>query len=114
VQQTHRVAYRLMVGEIPTRKQLDHLCHTRARTCPGGPTCLHRRCLRPDHLEPVSRRENIARGMGPAAAALRTNRCRSGHEFTPENTYTRPHGSRECRTCARARGRIADAKRRHR
>jgi hypothetical protein len=25
--------------------------------------------------------------------------CLRGHEFTPENTYYTPHGSRHCRTC---------------
>ena len=31
------------------------------------------------------------------------NRCRKGHDFTPENTYIQPgRGSRACRTCMRA------------
>lgn len=25
--------------------------------------------------------------------------CKRGHEFTPENTYIRPNGNRECRAC---------------
>ena len=29
--------------------------------------------------------------------------CKHGHEFTPENTYTRPNGRRECRTCQKQR-----------
>lgn len=29
--------------------------------------------------------------------------CRRGHPWTPENTLTRRDGSRECRTCSRAR-----------
>ena len=31
------------------------------------------------------------------------NRCRRGHDFTPENTYVQPkRGTRACRTCMRA------------
>lgn len=33
--------------------------------------------------------------------ALRTA-CNAGHEYTPENTYVDPNGSRRCRTCMRA------------
>lgn len=29
--------------------------------------------------------------------------CKHGHPWTPENTYTRSNGLRECRTCARER-----------
>jgi hypothetical protein len=38
--------------------------------------------------------------------------CRHGHAYTEANTYTDPRGPRVCRTCARARGRAHDAKRR--
>jgi len=27
--------------------------------------------------------------------------CASGHEFTPDNTYVRPNGARDCRVCKR-------------
>jgi hypothetical protein len=30
--------------------------------------------------------------------------CKHGHEFTPENTYIRPKGTRECRICIKKRG----------
>lgn len=32
----------------------------------------------------------------------RSNFCRNGHEYTPDNTYVNPKGYRECRTCKRA------------
>jgi hypothetical protein len=32
----------------------------------------------------------------------RKSHCKHGHEFTPENTYTRPEGGRKCITCQRA------------
>ena len=48
---------RVLAGDVT----LDHLCHTRHRSCDGGVTCPHRRCVRPDHLEPVSQAENQRR-----------------------------------------------------
>lgn len=46
--QAHRVAYELVVGPIPDGLQLDHLCR-------------NRRCVLPQHLEPVAQAENIRR-----------------------------------------------------
>ena len=39
-----------------------------------------------------------------------TKKCRSGHEYTPENTRIDKRGSRQCRTCFRIRDR--DSKKR--
>lgn len=47
---THRFVYSEIVGEIPERLQLDHLCRVRA-------------CCNPDHLEPVTQAENIRRAV---------------------------------------------------
>jgi len=44
----HRYAYELLVGPIPEGLTLDHLC-------------LHRLCVRPSHLEPVTNAENVRR-----------------------------------------------------
>lgn len=83
----HRVAYELLVGPIPPGLQLDHLCRNRA-------------CVRPDHLEPVTCRENLLRGETSAARNAAKTRCQNGHEFTAENTYVNPSGgTRTCRTC---------------
>lgn len=89
---THRVAYELLVGPIPPGLVLDHLCRNRA-------------CWRPDHLEAVSLRENILRGVGPTAVNAPKTHCPQGHEYTPENTRTRRggrEGQRECRKCRHA------------
>jgi hypothetical protein len=87
----HIVAYELSGRSIPPGLVLDHLCRTP-------------RCVRPTHLEPVTHGENSRRGMSPSAIAARENRCRNGHEFTPENTITRLDrpGKRECRKCENA------------
>jgi len=47
----------------PAGQEADHLCHTRDSTCPGGPGCLHRRCVNPDDIEPVTDFENARRGV---------------------------------------------------
>ena len=85
----HRLAYELLVGSIPDGLELDHLCRVR-------------NCVRPDHLEPVTGRVNRLRSPIHFSAlnAAKTH-CKHGHEFTPENTRTRPGHPRECRTCAR-------------
>lgn len=83
----HRVAFELIRGCIPNGLVLDHLCRNRG-------------CVNPDHLEPVTFRENIMRGVGYTAQQARKTHCRHGHEFTVENTYVW-RGGRICRTCRR-------------
>src|SRR4051812_22635773 len=46
----HRVLYQLIKGPIPAGLDLDHKCRNRL-------------CVNPDHLEPVTRRENLHRGF---------------------------------------------------
>jgi hypothetical protein len=109
MKRAHRVAYELAIGPIPEGMNLDHLCHTRDSSCSGGDSCLHRRCVNPLHLEPVSARDNTHRSTVAIAAqnAAKTH-CPQGHEYTPENTYVwadAPGASRHCRTCARERAR---------
>lgn len=85
----HRVAYQLLVGPIPEGTELDHLCRVR-------------HCVNPEHVEPVTRKENILRGESPTARNARKTHCEHGHAFTPENTIVRPSGWRGCRLCGRA------------
>lgn len=94
--QAHRFAYEDRVGAIPPGLVLDHLCR-------------HKDCVRPQHLQPVRQQVNVLRGDVPQA--LRTNRCKRGHEFTVENTHVTKVGSRVCRTCARANAAAWRAKR---
>lgn len=87
----HRVSYETFVGPIPNGLVIDHLCRTP-------------RCVRPDHLEPVTQQENTLRSPIAIAArwAARTH-CDNGHEFTSENTrirYREGRPSRVCRSCA--------------
>ena len=94
---THRAAYEAWVGPIPDGLQLDHLCRVTL-------------CCNPDHLEPVTCRENLLRGDTLTAAEAAQTHCRNGHEFTPTNTYVRPDRAgrtRGCRTCRTEQAREA-------
>lgn len=85
----HRWAYEQQVGPIPEGLEIDHLCRNRA-------------CVNVEHLEPVTRRENILRGVSMTAQHARKTHCKQGHPFTPENTYIYVHGrlrQRCCLTC---------------
>jgi hypothetical protein len=100
----HRALYQELNGKLPDDTLLDHTCHNEDRSCSGGPTCLHRRCVNPEHLEPVSNKVNQERSINTAAGrSAIQNECARGHEYTPENTYTDKHGWKRCRTCDRRR-----------
>ena len=88
----HRYAY----GPVPSGMTLDHECHNRDDSCPGGPTCPHRRCVNPAHLIPRTAVDNARR------AASRRTACSRGHQFDTANTYLNPKtGQRCCRACRR-------------
>jgi hypothetical protein len=84
----HRVSYATFVGPIPDGLFIDHLCRVPA-------------CINPAHLEPVTNKENCDRGI----KSSRKTHCDYGHELTPENTYNRSRGTRECRRCGNERDR---------
>lgn len=112
---THRQVYLGLVGQIPNGLVLDHLCHTTDANCPGGDACLHRRCVNPNHLEPVTQAENNMRGRSVTAQNFLKRECKHGHAFTPENTRlrerTRIDGTpvRDCRECLRRANRKRSA-----
>lgn len=99
IAKAHRVAYLAMVGAIPDGLELDHLCRVRC-------------CVNPEHLEPVTRRENVRRSpLAMNKDGGQTNRakthCPKGHAFDEENTLlahkTNPNGretvARRCKAC---------------
>jgi hypothetical protein len=96
----HRFAYEHFVGPIPEGYEVDHTCHTRDESCPGG-RCDHRACVCPDdHLEAVTSLVNVMRSRGLAAANAAKDVCINGHNLTEDNTYWYPGGrERGCRIC---------------
>lgn len=75
-------------------KEWDHLCRTHA-------------CVNPDHLELVSRRENVLRGVSPSANKARQTHCANGHPLSGSNllkpTPAQKSTNRRCRKCQRIR-----------
>lgn len=86
----HRVVYETLLNTIiPDNLDLDHLCRV--------PSCVN-----PAHMEPVTRRVNTLRGVGPAAINAAQTHCVHGHEFSLSNTYTYIEDGithRACRMC---------------
>lgn len=76
----HRVMYENIVGPIAKGLVLDHLCRV--------PSCIN-----PEHLEPVTHRINILRGIGPTAINAKKSHCIQGHILTQGNSR------RICQSC---------------
>jgi hypothetical protein len=64
----HRVLFEALNGPLSPGLEVDHLCKNKA-------------CIRPDHLEAVTRDEHARRHP----LATRTL-CAQGHEYTPGRT----------------------------
>lgn len=92
----HRWIYKRLRGPIPEGMELDHLCRIR-------------HCVNPDHLQPVTRKENVRRGN----VMVRKTHCIRGHLYTEENTMWRAHGVRACRECNRIRNKKYNAEHRY-
>jgi len=89
----HRFIYEYYYGEIEPKLTIDHLCRNRT-------------CANPLHLEQVTCRENILRGVGIAALNSQKTHCPQGHEYTPENIVGIHYHHRQCKRCQRELSRI--------
>ena len=83
----HRISYELVHGK--TDSHLDHLCRVRC-------------CVNPDHLEPVTPKENAIRGMTGKHHKAKTH-CPQGHLYEGKNLYQSAKGYRSCLVCINKR-----------
>ena len=94
----HRYFYTQLRGPIPNGLTLDHLCRVRC-------------CVNPNHLEPVTMRENCLRGISFAAVNAAKTHCDNGHSITDGHHYITPRKYGFQRTCKECRN---DIQRRYR
>lgn len=92
-----RAAYEAFKGPLAKGMDPDHLCR-------------NRRCANPGHLEAVSKRENVLRGVSPVAKNAAKTECKRGHPFDELNTYMGRTGHRACRACGNAAQRAYKAR----
>jgi len=87
----HVAAFEALTGTVPEDSQLDHLCRNRA-------------CCNPAHLEAVTCKQNLMRGLTRAAANSAKTHCWRGHTLADAYIYPTPNGStRKCRHCVALR-----------
>lgn len=87
----HIFSYETFVGKVPNGLELDHKCRM--------PSCVN-----PDHLEPVTHKENVRRGNASkswSSMLKAKTHCKRGHPYSGENLYITPKGGRACKECQR-------------
>lgn len=84
----HRKSFELFIGPIAKGLVIDHLCRNKA-------------CINPLHLEVVTNKENVLRGVGPSAKNASKKYCKNGHQLTKENIQNVVNRyERRCKICA--------------
>jgi hypothetical protein len=90
----HRAAYVAFKGDIPEGLEIDHKCRVRC-------------CVNPDHLEPVTHRQNVERADYTVNHRNgRKTHCKRGHPLASDNLVLekwRGKIARKCRACMTAR-----------
>lgn len=93
----HRVSHELFKGPIPAGQTIHHRCNTPA-------------CVNPDHLQPMTFRENNRHSNSCSAKRARQTHCNRGHELSGDNLLIVV--ARQCRACVRAAKRAGHKRRR--
>lgn len=96
----HRFIYELVFGPILFDLEIDHLCRVR-------------NCVNPSHMEAVTNKVNVLRGVSFVAVNALKTHCKRGHPFDEENTYVYKT-SRVCRSCNRERCKLFEREKRAR
>lgn len=81
----HTNLYKKLVGPIPPGLHADHLCR-------------NRRCVNPAHMELVTFRENVMRGISFAVENSKKTHCPRGHPY--DKTW-KGRAGRFCSICSR-------------
>src|SRR3990167_8978383 len=83
-QYVHRLVYKDVYESIPEGYCIDHLCRVLL-------------CVRPTHLEAVTVRENVRRGLSGDMRAV----CKHGHQFVLSGRVkgNPDHRQRRCKVC---------------
>lgn len=84
----HRWAYINLVGDIPQGLAVDHLCR-------------NRKCVNPSHMELVTLKENLLRGIGFSGENARKTHCKKGHPLVAVPLSRKTSAQRHCPICER-------------
>ena len=98
----HKFSYELYKGPVPKGLELDHLCRVRS-------------CVNPDHLEPVTKAENIRRSHKFPRLNKTATQCAYGHSYLDDTVKLRfdgrNKGGRRCLICTKIQNKKRSEKR---
>lgn len=91
--EAHRLSYMAFKGDIPPGMHIDHLCS-------------NRKCVNPEHLEPVTHLENVRRSAARGKYKKARTGCVRGHGETAMIPNGK-NGKRTCGLCRRANQQVS-------